>query len=137
MRRDSMKNINGNNKKLITKIGFGTWQIQKEKTCEVVLKAIELGYKHFDTAEGYGNLEEIGLAIKNSKIDRSQLFITSKLWVEDYKNEYIQKKAVNRILNQLEVDYVDLLLLHWPLEYNFDVNSILSNINILKERGLV
>ncbi|TYP96671.1 diketogulonate reductase-like aldo/keto reductase [Sphingobacterium allocomposti] len=96
----------------IPAIGFGTWQLT-ERIEEVTGTALKVGYKHIDTAAVYGNEREIGNAIKASGIDRSSLFITSKVWNSDrgYDNTL---KAFEASLERLQTEYLDLYLIHWP-----------------------
>ena len=95
----------------IPQLGFGVFQIPPEETKDVVKKAIEVGYRHFDTAQAYFNEAEIGEAIKESGIAREELFITTKVWVSSYGYEET-KKAFQESLDKLQTDYVDLYLLH-------------------------
>lgn len=95
----------------IPQLGFGVFQIPPEETKNVVKKAIEVGYRHFDTAQAYFNEGEIGEAIKESKIPREDLFITTKVWVSSYGYEET-KKAFQESLDKLQTDYIDLYLLH-------------------------
>ena len=95
-------------------IGFGVYQIPKEKTKEAVLTALKNGYLLIDTAQAYMNEKEIGEAIKESKIPRKDIFITTKLWISDFSFEGVQK-ATERSLKALNVDYIDLMLLHQPM----------------------
>lgn len=104
------------NKVKIPKIGFGTWQVKEgEETFTSVLAALKNGYRHIDTAEGYQNEESVGRAIKASKIKREDLFITSKLesHIKDYDGA---KKAFLESLEKLDLEYMDLFLIHapWP-----------------------
>lgn len=93
--------------------GFGVFQIEPEETEKCVLDAIEVGYRHIDTAATYGNERGVGTAIKKSGIDRKDLFITSKLWVEDQGYESTLK-AFEKTLERLGTDYLDLYLIHQP-----------------------
>ena len=95
----------------IPQLGFGVFQIPPQETKDVVKKAIEVGYRHFDTAQAYFNEAEIGEAIKESGIAREELFITTKVWVSSYGYEET-KKAFQESLDKLQTDYVDLYLLH-------------------------
>ena len=95
----------------IPQLGFGVFQIPPEQTKEVVKKAIEVGYRHFDTAQAYFNEAEIGEAIKESGIAREELFLTTKVWVSSYGYEET-KKAFQESLDKLGTDYIDLYLLH-------------------------
>lgn len=95
----------------IPQLGFGVFQIPPQETKDVVKKAIEVGYRHFDTAQAYFNEAEIGEAIKESGIAREELFITTKVWVSSYGYEE-NKKAFQKSLDKLQTDYIDLYLLH-------------------------
>lgn len=96
------------------KIGFGVFQIEDEKICEqAVMDAIDVGYRHIDTAAAYLNEEAVGRAIKNSGVDREELFITTKLWIQDHGEEKT-KKAFQKSLDKLGLDYLDLYLIHKP-----------------------
>ncbi len=95
-------------------VGFGTWQTPDgEVAVNSVKEAIKVGYRHIDTAAVYGNEVSVGQAIKDSGVDRKELFITSKLWNRDrgYESTF---KAFDETLNKLGLDYLDLYLIHWP-----------------------
>lgn len=95
-------------------LGFGVFQVPDPAECErSVLDAIDVGYRLLDTAASYGNEEAVGAAIRNHGIDRDQLFVTTKLWVEDASYEGA-KAAFERSLNKLQLDYLDLYLIHQP-----------------------
>ena len=94
-------------------LGLGTWQLTGKKCREAVKNAIELGYNHIDTAWIYDNQEEVGKAIKESKIKRENLFVTSKVWTENLKYEEVLEQC-KETLEQLGLDYLDLYLIHWP-----------------------
>lgn len=98
----------------IPQIGYGTWKIQPEDAEKLILEAIEVGYRHIDTAQVYNNEWEIGLALK--KADRLQLFLTTKIWLPNFNNEHVFFTSIKQSLKRLNVDYVDLLLLHWPVK---------------------
>ena len=103
-----------NNGVKIPIIGFGTWQTPDGDIAKHAVEvALNAGYQHIDTAAAYGNEKSVGQAIKNSGINRHDLFITTKLWNADhgYKSA---KAAIDRSLQNLKVDYLDLYLIHWP-----------------------
>ena len=103
-----------NNGVKIPVIGFGTWQLKNgDETYNAVKKALETGYRHIDTAEGYGNEESVGRAIKDSKIARKEIFLTTKITNSHLTYEE-GKKAILGSLKRLGVDYIDLYLIHWP-----------------------
>jgi len=95
-------------------LGFGVFQVPDPAECErSVHDAIDVGYRLLDTATSYGNEESVGTAIRNHGIDRSDLFVTTKLWIEDATYEGA-KTAFERSLNKLQLDYLDLWLIHQP-----------------------
>ena len=95
-------------------LGFGVFQIADLAACEQsVVDAIEVGYRLIDTAQSYGNEDAVGKAIKRSGVPRDELFLTTKLWVSDYGEEKA-KKAFEASLERLQLDYLDLYLLHQP-----------------------
>lgn len=109
-----MKNIILNNGLEMPLLGFGVYQIPDARECEnSVLNALEAGYRLIDTAAAYGNEEAVGKAIKKSKIPREDLFVTTKLWVSDTGYEKT-KKAFETSLEKLQLDYLDLYLIHQP-----------------------
>lgn len=114
-------------------IGLGTWQLTRGKCINTVKRAYEIGYKHIDTAEAYGNEKEIGEALKD--LNRDELFITSKVWFDglDYDGMI---KACDGSLNDLGVDYIDLYLLHWPKE-GLDYEEIFKAFKKLKDDGKI
>lgn len=108
-----MRYLKLSNEKEIPQIGFGVFRMDDPKDCEeAVLEAIQAGYRLFDTAAVYGNEKAVGNAIRKSGIDRSQFFITSKLWASDYENP---EAGIEKSLNNLGMDYIDLYLLHQPV----------------------
>lgn len=109
-----MKTFELNNKQHIPAVGFGVFMIPNDgPTYDATLAALKAGYRHIDTAAGYMNESDVGKAIKDSGIDRQDIFITSKLWLQDYGYENA-KKGIENSLRLLGVDYIDLYLLHQP-----------------------
>ena len=108
----------------IPQLGFGVFQIEPENTAEAVGAALEVGYRHIDTAEMYGNEKEVGEAIRAFGLDRGDVFITSKL-NNGFHEPQDAREAFDRTLSDLGFDYVDLFLIHWPLPtlYNGDFVS--------------
>ncbi|WP_395538432.1 aldo/keto reductase [Lactiplantibacillus pentosus] len=103
-----------NDGQAIPAIGFGTFQIPDDgSTYNAVKEALELGYRHIDTAVAYFNEDEVGRAIKDSGIPRDEIWVTSKLWIQDYGEEPAAK-AIDRSLEKLGLDYIDLYLVHQP-----------------------
>ena len=108
-----------NNGIKIPMVGFGVFQIQDDETTQkVVEEAIKVGYRLIDTAQAYGNEEAVGRAIKVSGVAREELFITTKLWISDMSYEGA-KKAFYESLEKLDLEYIDLYLLHQPIGDTF------------------
>ena len=109
-----MKNFKLNDGNEIPAVGFGTFQIPADgSTYNAVKKAIGYGVRHIDTAVAYFNEQEVGSAIKDSEVPREDIWITSKLWLQDYAYEDA-KKSIDLSLEKLQTDYMDLYLLHQP-----------------------
>jgi 2,5-diketo-D-gluconate reductase A len=119
----SIPDITLNDGNKIPQLGFGVFQIEPENTKQAVTKAFEIGYRHIDTAEMYKNEEQVGEAIKDSAIERSALFITSKL-NNSMHNPDDAKKAFEETLKKIGSDYIDLFLIHWPLPTLYDGDFI-------------
>ncbi len=94
-------------------LGFGTFQIKAKDTQRCVEQALAMGYRHIDTASAYNNEKEVGAAMRSSGIKREEIFITTKLWVSDMSEEGA-KRAFEKSLENLGLDYLDLYLLHMP-----------------------
>lgn len=107
-----MSNLILNNGTEIPDIGFGTWQTT-ENVQKTVKLALEAGYRHIDTAAIYGNEAEIGEALVDSKIQRKDLYITTKIWNSNRSTLGV-KTSVEQSLKKLQTNYLDLLLIHWP-----------------------
>src|SRR5215212_6659858 len=120
----TVPSITLNDGNTIPQLGFGVFQIEPEDTAKAVGEALDIGYRHIDTAEGYGNEKEVGEAIRASELDRSEIFVTSKL-DNGFHEPDAAREAFNRTLSDLGFDYVDLFLIHWPLPtlYNGDFVS--------------
>lgn len=103
-----------NNGVLIPQLGFGTYQITPEEAKQATLDALEVGYRHIDTAEMYGNEKQVGEAVAASGIDRAEIFVTSKL-NNGFHARDAALTAFDGTLDALGFDYLDLFLIHWPL----------------------
>ena len=110
----TIPNVTLNNGVEMPILGFGVYQIPPEETEQAVATALEVGYRHIDTAASYGNEEAVGRAVASSGIPRSELFITTKLWIQN-PGEANAKRAFGRSLERLGLDQVDLYLIHQPL----------------------
>ena len=108
-----MKTFELNNKQTIPAVGFGVFMIPNDgPTYDATLAALKAGYRHIDTAAGYCNESDVGKAIKDSGIDRSEIFITSKLWVQDMMDYESAQKGIEASLEKSGLEYFDLYLLH-------------------------
>ena len=108
-----MKIFELNNKQTIPAVGFGVFMIPNDgPTYDATLAALKAGYRHIDTAAGYMNESDVGKAIKDSGIDRKEIFITSKLWVQDMMDYESAKKGIRASLEKSGLEYFDLYLLH-------------------------
>lgn len=109
----SKENIKLNNGIYIPSIGFGTSLVTGDECTQIIQKAIQIGYRHIDTALVYGNEIEIGKAIRQSDINRKDLFITSKVWKDSMGYEKTLD-SFEKSLKMLNLEYIDLFLIHWP-----------------------
>ena len=115
----SVPTIQLNDGHTIPQLGFGVFQIDPTETARAVAEALDVGYRHIDTAEMYGNEKEVGEAIRASGIDRAELFVTSKL-NNGFHRPDDARRAFDGTLSDLGFDYVDLFLIHWPLPTLYD-----------------
>lgn len=116
-------------------LGFGTWQLEPETIDSILPVALEAGYRHIDTAQIYGNEQAIGEALDRSGIPRSELFLTTKVWVNHYEPAALIA-SVEQSLERLRTDHVDLLLLHWPVFSGRGMNATLEALLRARARGL-
>lgn len=94
-------------------LGLGTWKMSEGGEAETAVRtAIDAGYRHIDTAKLYGNERSVGKAVRESGIKREEIFVTTKLWPTDFFNP---EKAFDTSLSELNIDYIDLYLVHWPI----------------------
>jgi len=103
----------------IPQLGFGVFQIKPDETAAAVKTALDIGYRHIDTAEMYGNEKEVGQGIRDTSLDRADVFITSKLNNGFHKPDDA-RRAFDKTLEALDSGYVDLFLIHWPLPTLYD-----------------
>ncbi|MBI2667704.1 aldo/keto reductase [Candidatus Woesearchaeota archaeon] len=122
---DINSKVNLNNNLKMPVIGLGTWQIRGKSAENSVLYALEAGYRLIDTASFYNNEEEVGNAIKKSGIPRGDLFITTKIWNSEHNDP---EKAFNKSLKKLNLDYIDLYLIHWPVQERLKTWKILERL---------
>ncbi|TSC55666.1 MAG: aldo/keto reductase [Parcubacteria group bacterium Greene0714_21] len=130
-----MKSLVLNSQASIPMLGFGTWQLVGDTGIKAVAKALGVGYRHIDTADRYGNHKEISQAIELSSLKREDLFITTKI-----PNTLLSREdvflSVDRYLQELNTNYIDLLLIHWPNK-NIPIAETLGAMRTLKEQGKV
>jgi 2,5-diketo-D-gluconate reductase A len=98
----------------VPQLGFGVFQVPPRETEEVVAQALSVGYRHIDTAAAYRNEAEVGQAIRASGLERGEVFVTTKCFNDDHGYDQA-KRALSASLERLEMDYVDLYLIHWPV----------------------
>jgi 2,5-diketo-D-gluconate reductase A len=120
----------------IPQLGFGVFQIPPEETAEAVRRAFDVGYRHIDTAQMYGNESEVGEAVRASGLDRADIFVTTKL-SNSHHRPSDAREAFDRSLSELGSDYVDLFLIHWPLPmlYDGDYVSTWKTLEELQAEG--
>lgn len=129
-----MKEVRLNDGNLIPAVGFGVFLIPNDgSTYKAVMDALNVGYRHIDTAAAYFNEEEVGRAVRDSRIPREEIFITSKLWIQDYGYE-AAKKGIHASLEKLKTGWIDLYLLHQPY---FDVAGAWNALEEAKKEGLL
>lgn len=116
-------------------LGFGTWELDGSQLDEVLPEALDIGYRHIDTAQIYKNEADVGRNLAKSGVPRNELFITTKVWVDRYTPDDLLA-SVQESLERLQTDYVDLLLLHWPLFEGHGMNPTLEGLMRARADGL-
>ncbi|MDG4836965.1 aldo/keto reductase [Micromonospora sp. WMMD967] len=116
---NTIPDISLNDGTTIPQLGFGVFQIEPKDTAAAVTTALETGYRHIDTAEMYGNEAEVGEAVRMSGLDRSAVYVTSKLNNAFHRPDDA-RRAFDSTLAALKMDYIDLFLIHWPLPTLYD-----------------
>ncbi len=94
-------------------LGLGTWQMEGNECRKAVENALDIGYRHIDTAQAYGNERKVGTALSNSDVDRDEVWLTTKIWRSNFGSSDVIS-SFRESLEKLQTDYVDLLLIHWP-----------------------
>ena len=128
-----MQYVNANGAK-IPAIGFGTFELEPADAESMVAHALDVGYRHIDTAQMYKNEEAVGRGLKKSGLDREDIFLTTKVWTDQFADGDLQA-SVRESLKKLDTDYVDLLLLHWP-NPDISLKETLGALNEVREQGL-
>ncbi|MCW8335650.1 2,5-didehydrogluconate reductase DkgB [Vibrio paucivorans] len=118
----------------VPKFGTGTYRLQGETVIQSVKNALDLGYRAIDTAQVYNNEAEVGQAIQESSVVREDVYITTKVWIDNLNQEKLVP-SLKQSLEKLKTDYVDLTLVHWPGEGN-DVKEYMQELMKAKELGL-
>jgi 2,5-diketo-D-gluconate reductase B len=116
-------------------LGFGTYRLAGEECRRAVEDALELGYRHIDTAQGYDNEEMVGAGLESSGVPREQIFLVTKVRPSNYGSDVV-KEAMRESLRKLRTEYVDLLLLHWP-SADVPVEETLGALRELQDEGAV
>ena len=128
-----MQYVNANGAE-IPAIGFGTFELEPADAESMVAHALDVGYRHIDTAQMYKNEEAVGRGLKKSGLDREDIFLTTKVWTDQFADGDLQA-SVRESLKKLDTDYVDLLLLHWP-NPDISLKETLGALNEVREQGL-
>ncbi|OSQ38729.1 aldo/keto reductase [Thalassospira mesophila] len=119
----------------IPALGFGTFRMPGEDVLRIVPKALDVGFRHIDTAQIYGNEAEVGSAIAGSSVSRHDIFLTTKVWVDKFRHDDFIA-SVEESLKKLKTDYVDLLLLHWP-KMDVPLAEQIGALNEVRKAGKV
>ena len=119
----------------IPALGFGTFRMPGPDVLRILPKALELGFRHVDTAQIYGNEAEVGEVIAKSGIPRADIFLTTKVWVDKYRHKDLIA-SVDESLKKLQTDHVDLLLLHWP-KSEVSLAERIGALNEVRQAGKV
>ncbi|KTG21483.1 aldo/keto reductase [Haloferax profundi] len=116
-------------------LGLGTWENTNPDECENAVKtALEMGYRHIDTAQIYGNEAEVGAGIAAADVERDDIFLATKVWINELSHDDVVE-STQESLDKLGVDYVDLLYVHWPAR-EYDAEETLAAFDELVEQGL-
>jgi 2,5-diketo-D-gluconate reductase B len=117
----------------VPELGFGTWRLSGRACVEGVDDALAAGYRHVDTARMYGNEEEVGRGLRSSGVDRSEVFLATKVWPEDLAPERV-RASLEASLRALDTDYLDLFLIHWP-NPRIPLAATLEAMTALRDEG--
>jgi 2,5-diketo-D-gluconate reductase A len=120
----------------IPQLGFGVFQVPPAETAEAVIRALDAGYRHIDTAAAYRNEASVGQAIRSSGLDRSEVFLTTKCFNDDHGYEQA-KRACHDSLKRLEMEHIDLYLIHWPVPAHDRYVETWKAFIELRDEGLV
>lgn len=117
----------------IPKLGFGTWKLKDGDAYDGVTAALKAGYRHIDTAQAYGNEDEVGRAIADSGVSRDDIWLTTKVWTERFAAGDLEA-SVKESLSKLKTDRLDLVLLHWPSE-DVPLGETIGALNACRDGG--
>jgi diketogulonate reductase-like aldo/keto reductase len=117
----------------IPALGFGTYRLGEDEAESMVGEALSVGYRHVDTAQMYRNEAGVGRGIKGSGVERGEIFLTTKVWPDNFKRDDLLS-SMQQSLSKLDVDHVDLVLLHWPSR-GVPLEETISALNESRERG--
>lgn len=117
----------------IPALGFGTYRLTDGEAARMVEEALGIGYRHIDTAQMYGNESGVGRGIRASGVDREEIFLTTKVWPDNFQRDDLLA-SMRRSLSELQMDHVDLVLLHWPSR-SVPLSETISALNESRERG--
>ncbi|HEX8745456.1 MAG TPA: aldo/keto reductase [Thermoleophilaceae bacterium] len=117
-------------------VAIGVFEVEPHETAETVADALAAGYRHVDTAAVYGNEREVGEGLRRSGVDRDEVWVTTKVWIDDFAPSRLRRSA-ERSLERLGLDHVELLLLHWPARDPSVHGPALDELARLREEGLI
>ncbi len=117
-------------------VAIGVYEVDPGETEETVADALAAGYRHVDTATAYGNEKEVGAGIKRSGVDRDEVWVTTKVWLDDFAPDRLRASAEGS-LKRLGIDRIDLLLLHWPPQEEGVLRPALEELQRLRSDGLI
>lgn len=126
--------LNDGNK--IPQIGLGVWQATPEQTAIAVREALQVGYRHIDTASIYRNESGVGVGFRESGLPRQEVFITTKIWNDD-QGDTLTRDALSKSLERMKLDYIDLLLIHWPVPHHGLFIETWQTMIDLQKTGLI
>jgi len=129
-----MQIINANGA-AIPALGFGTFRMNERQVAAVLPRALQVGFRHIDTAQIYENEAAVGSVLQKSSVPRADIFLTTKIWVTEFAPKRF-RASVEASLRRLQTDYVDLLLLHWPGGSNVPRKVQIAELNDVRARGM-
>ena len=117
-------------------VALGVFEVDPGQTADAVADALTAGYRHIDTATAYGNEEEVGEGLRRSGVDRDEIWVTTKVWIDDFAPNRLRRSAEGS-LRRLGLDRIDLLLLHWPARDHAEHGPALDELRRLRSEGLI